>query len=323
MIPIIYHPKDKMYELVQDDCRILQIMSRMGLPLGFGEKTVEQVCRDSNVDTTTFLALANYTKQGKAVASYFIDKVSVASLMEYLIRCHHHFHFFLLPYIRRMLVEAINYSETNKVAFLIIKFYDEYTNAVKHHTDLENSKIFPGVRLLLEGTPKPDFHISNFVKSHDGMDKKLVELRNIVIKYYSSPNPSHQEHLYAALEQICTLETDIRAHCELEDALFVPAVQLLEDKIPVSPQTGSHKEEKENSTEELSNREKELVCCIVLGLTNKEIAAKLFISVNTVITHRKNITRKLNIHSTAGLTIYAIVHNLVSLDEIKNTIYEK
>ena len=323
MIPIIYHHNDKMYDLIQDDCRILQIMSRMGLPLGFGEKTVEQVCRDSNVDTTTFLALANYMKQGKGVAPYFVDRISVSSLMEYLIRCHHHFHFFLLPYIRRMLVEAINYSETNKVAFLIIKFYDEYTNAVKHHTDLENSKIFPGVRQLLEGNPRPDFHISNFVKSHDGMDKKLIELRNIVIKYYTSPNPSHQEHLYAALEQICTLETDMRLHCELEDALFVPAVQLLEDRNPLPKGDATTEKDKDSDQEELSNREKELVCCIVLGLTNKEIAAKLFISVNTVITHRKNITRKLNIHSAAGLTIYAIVHNLVSLDEIKNTIYEK
>ena len=46
-------------------------------------------------------------------------------------------------------------------------------------------------------------------------------------------------------------------------------------------------------------------------MSNKEIASHLFISVNTVITHRRNIARKLQIHSVAGLTIYAIANNLI------------
>ena len=53
-------------------------------------------------------------------------------------------------------------------------------------------------------------------------------------------------------------------------------------------------------------------------MINKEIAEKLYISVHTVITHRRNITRKLQIHSAAGLTIYAIVNKLVELSEVKN-----
>ena len=57
------------------------------------------------------------------------------------------------------------------------------------------------------------------------------------------------------------------------------------------------------------------------GWTNKQIAEKLFISVHTVITHRRNIAAKLQIHSTAGLTVYAIVNKLVELNEIKDSIY--
>lgn len=67
----------------------------------------------------------------------------------------------------------------------------------------------------------------------------------------------------------------------------------------------------------LSVREKEIIVGVVKGYTNKEIATNLFLSAHTVITHRRNIARKLEIHSTAGLTIYAIVNKLVELNDIK------
>lgn len=76
-------------------------------------------------------------------------------------------------------------------------------------------------------------------------------------------------------------------------------------------------EDEEGDQNTLSQREKEIVGCVVRGMTNKEIAEQLYISVHTVITHRRNITRKLQIHSAAGLTIYAIVNKLVELSEVK------
>jgi DNA-binding NarL/FixJ family response regulator len=70
--------------------------------------------------------------------------------------------------------------------------------------------------------------------------------------------------------------------------------------------------------ETLTLREKEIIICIIKGMTNKQIAEKLYLSAHTVISHRRNIAVKLQIHSTAGLTIYAIVNKLVALDEIKD-----
>jgi DNA-binding NarL/FixJ family response regulator len=70
--------------------------------------------------------------------------------------------------------------------------------------------------------------------------------------------------------------------------------------------------------ESLTIREKEIIICVIKGMTNKQIAEKLFLSTHTVISHRRNIAMKLQIHSTAGLTIYAIVNRLVELDEIKD-----
>ena len=81
--------------------------------------------------------------------------------------------------------------------------------------------------------------------------------------------------------------------------------------------TSSVSDEMLDESNSLSIREKEIIVCVVNGLTNKEIAQELFLSAHTVISHRRNIAKKLEIHSTAGLTIYAIVNKLVEIDEIK------
>ncbi len=73
----------------------------------------------------------------------------------------------------------------------------------------------------------------------------------------------------------------------------------------------------DKSEEELSVREKEIVAAIALGHSNKEIAESLCISTHTVMTHRKNIASKLKIRNSAGLTIYAIVNNLIDINEVK------
>ncbi len=67
---------------------------------------------------------------------------------------------------------------------------------------------------------------------------------------------------------------------------------------------------------ELSQREKEIVVCVAKGMANKEIADHLSLSTHTVISHRRNITTKLDIYSPSGLTIYAIVNKLIDIDSI-------
>ncbi len=98
---------------------------------------------------------------------------------------------------------------------------------------------------------------------------------------------------------------------------LLDSIKILEikiEKILDSP----NKTETPETNDVLSAREKEILVCVVKGLTNKAIGNKLFLSTHTVISHRRNISRKLEIHSTAGLTIYAIMNKLVELDEINN-----
>lgn len=72
----------------------------------------------------------------------------------------------------------------------------------------------------------------------------------------------------------------------------------------------------QNESVDLSNREIDVLICVAKGMTNKDISDMLNISVHTVITHRKNIVRKTGIKSVSGLTVYALLNNLVEESEI-------
>lgn len=79
----------------------------------------------------------------------------------------------------------------------------------------------------------------------------------------------------------------------------------------------SRTEQPRQEGEELSAREKEILVCVAKGMLNKEIADHFNISIYTVITHRKNITRKTGIRTVAGLTVYALLNNLIDYSSIE------
>ncbi len=106
--------------------------------------------------------------------------------------------------------------------------------------------------------------------------------------------------------------------CDGEISLMDSAEQIKEKLLRVHT---ADRTEEDESSEQLSAREKEIIVGVVRGLTNKQIAEQLFLSPHTVITHRRNIASKLQIHSPAGLTIYAIVNHLVELNDIKQSIH--
>ena len=80
--------------------------------------------------------------------------------------------------------------------------------------------------------------------------------------------------------------------------------------------TGTHRNDRNMEKDNLSEREKEILVAIAQGMINKEIADKHCISIHTVISHRKNITRKTGIKTVSGLTVYALFNNLIAEDDL-------
>lgn len=305
----------KMNELIKEDSSLLLTITRFGFSLGFGDKTVKEVCTESGVDEKTFLAVVNFISDGYKEEYINHEEISIDSVVLYLRNGHDFFLGFKLPLIRNKLIEAID-SCINEEPFrmMIMKFYNNYVSEVEKHMNYEDEVVFPYALNLLEGKKNPRYNIAVFEKNHENIDSKLSDLKNILIKYFPAQQPNFL--LNEVLFDLSACEKDLEKHNRVEDFFFVPIIEAIEKKLLFNNEENTNTEK----TESLTDREIEILSSVVKGLTNKEIAQKLFLSTHTVISHRRNITRKLEIHSTAGLTIYAIVNKLVSLDEIKSVI---
>ena len=149
-------------------------------------------------------------------------------MQDYLRQAHIYFLDFSLPAIRRKLIEAIDCSQDD-VAFLILKFFDEYTREVRKHMDYEEKTVFKYVDALINGNAPRNYQISTFSKHHDQVGEKLTELKNIIIKY--CPAKANENLLNAALFDIYACEAGLESHCKVEDYIFVPAILKLERRI--------------------------------------------------------------------------------------------
>ena len=290
----MYKSTDKICDLMSHEEDAIQIISRFGLEMGVGEQTIEKVCTSHGVHTPTFLALVNYKVFHQRVLP---DDIDIPTLQRYLHNAHTYFLDFRLPRLRRSLIEAIIPADpTTKIPGLILRCYDEFVDEIRTHIEHENAGLF-------EEHEHDDERITS----------KLTEIKNLIIKYYPTQPTSAEGTvtytLIGVMSDLWHTEHDFADHCAIEDDILRPALT------KVKPQM--HRRHQLPETEELSDRERDVLIQVVRGLSNKEIADVLCISQHTVVSHRKHITRKLNIHSTAGLTIYAIVNKLVDINSLE------
>lgn len=222
-----YSPEDKMIVLISEEYPLIQVMTRFGIRMGFGDKTVEEVCEETGVDCNTFLAVVNFVVEG--FTTFDTSRpLSIRSLMHYLKQSHIYFLDYCLPLIRRKLLDGIRLS-TSDVSFLILKFFDEYSLELRTHMEYEERTVFSYIESLLSGNRPADFHIATYSDHHEQVSHKLGELKNIIIKY--CPQNADANLLNDALYSIFRIEKELENHCKVEDFLLVPEILRLEKTV--------------------------------------------------------------------------------------------
>ena len=224
-----YMPSDRMIDLIEGNYRLLQVISRFGIPLGFGDKTVDEVCTNRGVDTMTFLAVINFVHSDYTQVVNEPELLSVPTLMEYLHQSHRYFLEYLFPRIHRNLHEAVRDDGSAAISGIIHRQLDKYISLASRHMRHEEATLFPFVERLQRGESDPDFTLNTFSKNHQPLDDSLRELKRILIQY--NPKCENINELNAVLYQIYCCEDELDSHCKAEDYIFAPAVYHLEERV--------------------------------------------------------------------------------------------
>lgn len=226
----MYKPSDKMSDLITSNYKMLFAMTRIGIPLGFGDKTIDEVCRENNIDVTTFLVIVAFLLDDVNYKTIDYKILSLKEILNYLKNSHDYFLNFRLPNIREKLYNVVNQYKneiSNELSKAIIFYFDEYVAEVRKHMEYEDKMVFPYINSLINNAKKLDYNIDIFIRQHNHVEERMTEFKNIIIKYY--PAKSTNE-INSVLFDIFACEEDLFSHIDIEDKLLVPVVQTLEKK---------------------------------------------------------------------------------------------
>lgn len=211
-------------DVLTEHYQILLLLSRFGISLGFGDKTVKAVCADNGVDCKTFLAVCNYVASGDSSLYHNVD---IESMVRFLRLAHKYYLEFLLPELRTKLVSIVGSLPDSMFSALVIKLFDSYKEEVRKHLAYEDKVLFDYIQRLLDGEEDlPALSLASFIRQHDNIDTQLFELKNAMIRYF--PAGENLREVNQVLYDIFAFEEDLKSHCEIEGDLFIPAVVELE-----------------------------------------------------------------------------------------------
>jgi regulator of cell morphogenesis and NO signaling len=235
----LFNENSKLASVIHKDHSLLPVINRLGVKLGFGDRTIREICEAEGIDANFFVEIINvFHYEG-----YFPEKkllgLSVASVIDYLKKTHRYYIQYLFPETDRLmqlfLQSCGGQCPENE---LVRKFYDKFRNECVLHFQTEEVEEFPYILELNEVVGKGegksrffekygDFSLRNFEEEHINIDDKIFDLENIIIMYLP---PNYDQNVgNTLLANLFQFAKDLKNHSRIEDLILLPKVQQLED----------------------------------------------------------------------------------------------
>ncbi len=290
---ILLDASSKLSEIIEENHQLIPVVNRFGIKLGMGDKSIGDICQSANTNTEFFLAILNTFLN----EDYFPERKLQQFDIELVVR--------YLKQTDAYLIHAQLYN------------LEKHLNAFISMSDPNNAQLKLINKLFLEFKRELIGQVEQGMVKGDAPLALLTDLKSLIIKHISGN--FNENMCYAVIFSIDSFQKDLEKNNRIREKILQPMIDDLaesdiedwQELIAVSHAM------KENKTQPLSQREIDVLRLVALGLLNKEVADKLNISLNTVLSHRKNITAKLGIKTVSGLIFYCITHGYISTDEIE------
>ncbi|WP_282015649.1 hemerythrin domain-containing protein [Marinifilum flexuosum] len=231
----------KMADVIQMNYMLIPVIHRFGIELGFGDKTVDQVCEENKVDLNFFLQLVNAYHDQDYFPKEELQSIPVREIIAYLKMTHASYLNNTVTDIEQKIKSLeLEGNEDKKYIALIRNFFEGYKSELTEHIMREEDVVFPYV-LAVDEIIKSEqftdknkkvfesFSIEEYEEEHDDVEEKLMDLRTIMIKYVAPPANTNLYH--SIIQDLFRLEEDLNYHSRIEDKVLIPKIILMEKSI--------------------------------------------------------------------------------------------
>lgn len=229
----LFTSRMKLADIITANHNIILLLPRFGIPLGFGDKSVREVCTANNVPVDFMLLICNvYTFDDYLPDIESLAATDMRPLLKYLEESHSYYTNERLPHIEVHLHHIAD-RIGQRYGEILKKFYADFRREITEHFREEEQDDFPKLRGLQDGTRKAESGKrkaeSGKNKSHNGLVDKLNDLTQIVYKYL--PGNVLPEETMEVVFDILQLSADIQKHALIEDKILSPYMKWLERRL--------------------------------------------------------------------------------------------
>ena len=225
----LFSSDSRLSDLITAHPSLLALLTRLGISLGFGDRSISDVCESSGVNADFFLLICNvYTFNNYVPSTATILDTDMRDLVPYLEKSHQYYVDKRLPHIERHL-DAIAKKLEGRIGQVFLSFFKEYKHEVEAHFAHEERDVFPHILALMSGKRDTTYSIGEFIDTHSDIEGKLDDLLNIVFKYL--PPQVDDDNVLDVVYDILMLSDDLKKHTFIEEKIMVPLVKHLENAI--------------------------------------------------------------------------------------------
>lgn len=237
-----FTPKTKLAEIIHINYLLLPILNRFGIQLGFGEKNVEEICKEMNLNIEFFLVIINSFHNHNYFPQDKLQRFDLILIVDYIKKSHSYYLELKVPQIEKLIQELSGRSDEKykDQIRLIEKFFSEYKVELIAHIQEEENKIIPYVLTIGKAYSEGSLNVAHkhlvqensinkFAGEHSNIEDKLFDLKNIIIKYLHPVKDNFTSN--ALLIELFRLERDLNDHARIEDKVLIPKVQYIETEI--------------------------------------------------------------------------------------------
>ncbi|NOX84569.1 MAG: hypothetical protein GXO86_01170 [Chlorobi bacterium] len=231
----------KLADVIHHDHFLIPVINRFGIHLGFGDKTIDELCRENDINTIFFLTILNAYHDHEYFPKKHLQSFPASLLVNYLLKSHQYYLDEKVPEIEKLIVSLPDETDMdNGTLTLLENFFSEYKQELINHIRREEDLVYPYIVEMEKAVSSgvipdsvfkqmADYSITDYEAEHENVEEKLFDLKNIIIKYL--PETKDDRPFFKILKELFALENDLNDHSRIEDLILVPKVEAMERKL--------------------------------------------------------------------------------------------